>query len=158
MKTRQVIVILFCLDTQLRSKQLTVCFEGVCVNQQWQHLAQPPLSDTQSVFRLHTFLPFVLIICNVNADHLHSFLSLQAAMCYVHVAALVAEYLHRKSKSTPSFLQWEQSFNCAHSKGVVPGVFCSTLCSQTGLTVDFFFSFFSLRPKSWIKQVPKIGG
>lgn len=102
MKTRHVIVILFCLDTQLRSKQMTVCFEGVCVN---QHLAQPPLSDTQSVFRLHTFLPFVLIIFSVNADHLHSFLSPQAAMCYVHVAALVAEYLHRKSKSTPSFLQ-----------------------------------------------------
>ena len=58
-----------------------------------------------SVLRCYSFLPFVLIVFNVIADHLHCsffffFFVPQAAMCYVHVAALVAEYLHRKSKST----------------------------------------------------------
>lgn len=44
-------------------------------------------------------------------------LSPQAAMCYVHVAALVAEYLHRKSKAL-------ETLTCAHthtnSKNALP--------------------------------------
>lgn len=39
-----------------------------------------------------------------------SAVSPQAAMCYVHVAALIAEYLHRKSKSTRSSIQRLVSF------------------------------------------------
>uniref|UniRef100_A0A674KH26 Dedicator of cytokinesis 11 n=1 Tax=Terrapene triunguis TaxID=2587831 RepID=A0A674KH26_9SAUR len=54
----------------------------------------------------------------------------EAAMCYVHVAALVAEFLHRKSKSSLSEWGMLQPFLChAHSEHkhtLVPSVFSCT--------------------------------
>lgn len=58
---------------------------------------------------------------------LTEFVSPQAAMCYVHVAALVAEYLHRKSKfklKHKTFEEltgsWNSTPNCA---GLIKAVF-----------------------------------
>lgn len=51
-------------------------------------------------FKLQFFLKCTCVIAPLEVKFTDPpLLSPQAAMCYVHVAALVAEYLHRKSKA-----------------------------------------------------------
>lgn len=47
---------------------------------------------------IHVIQNMVLKKADVEMIFQFSLCALQAAMCYVHVAALVAEFLHRKSK------------------------------------------------------------
>lgn len=73
-----------------------------------------------------------------------SAVSPQAAMCYVHVAALIAEYLHRKSKPvadsliTMYFLQQTigtgtfNFFACSHCVFLARLYFILSTCSKTG--------------------------
>lgn len=66
-------------------------------------------------------------------------------MCYVHVAALVAEYLHRKSKSTPTSFGIYSHSVLLVNLSLLSIVFCSVrfhLGNLFCLFVLFFFPSF----------------
>lgn len=61
-----------------QAEQLTVCFEGVCKPTMTSFRAAPFVRHAicvslQSILNCYTFLPLVLIIFNVNADHFRFF-------------------------------------------------------------------------------------